>query len=209
VQPDSFIFFILTCAVAALFSIEVETRWGARRLLLYLLIACPCLGLAWVGIQWGADQAGLIAGTKTPLAGFPLVTMLVAMRVMANPGDRLLGTGYQGSTLAVGGGFLLVLGLELAAAGNWTIVLPAHLVAWVLGMAQAALVGREERILLADLARHIPLAPTPRLDRSDWHDRLDHVLAKVAVQGLDGLTWQEWAFLRQMSRQLRQQTRPS
>jgi hypothetical protein len=63
------------------------------------------------------------------------------------------------------------------------------------------------------MARLVPTTPPPTdLSTADGSEedvrgRIDSILGRVAVHGLDGLTWRDWDFLKQTSRQWRKRGR--
>ncbi len=203
VQPESF-----GSVTAFLLAVELESRWGSINLSKLCLFICPVISLSWVGIEIGADQFGLLSATRIPLTSHPLVTFLVASRMMVSPSHYLLASGYRVKVWFVSVLYAIVLLGTLIDAGTWAIFLPAHLVAWGITTILVAVIQRKETTLLQDVrtaSQFQPLSdvskPTPL--EEDWQDRLDHVLSAVAVHGLDGLSWEDWRFLRATSRRLR------
>ncbi len=206
VQPDSFAISVLGSIASAIFTIELESRWGSINVLKLCLFICPVISLFWVGIEIGADQLGLLSATRIPLATHPFVTFLIALRMMTNPNHHLLAGGYRLRAWIVASIYAVLLVGWLVDAGTWAIFLPAHLVAWVLATILVAVIHRQESHLLHHMTKANPTQPLPSqsdLDENDWRDRLDHVLSAVAVRGLDGLSWDDWQFLRRTSRRLR------
>ncbi len=66
VQPDSFRLAIFTSIVAAIFAIEMESRWGSLNLIKLFLFICPVVSLCWAGIEIGADRLGFLSATRIP-----------------------------------------------------------------------------------------------------------------------------------------------
>jgi hypothetical protein len=202
VQPESFIFVLLSAGVISLFCIEVEARRGSAYLFKSCLIFGAAISLAWSLLQLGVDQLGFLAGTKTALAGFPLATFWIASRLLVRPLDRLQGTGYRLSVLFVASVYLSTMLYLQWRERTWTIVLPAHMFAILLAIAQEAWTRRaEERLVSRFTGLADPSEILGRLeDDETTRDRVDVILARVAVSGLDGLSWDDWSFLRQTSR---------
>jgi hypothetical protein len=208
VQPESFALAIFGSVTAFLLAVELESRWGSINLGKLCLFICPVISLSWVGIEIGADQLGLLSATRIPLTSHPLVTFLVAARMMASSAHYLLASGYRVKVWFVSAIYGFVLMGTLIDAGTWAIFLPAHLVAWGIATILVAVIQRRETTLLQHVRKASQFQPLPDVSKpdpkeEDWQDRLDHVLSAVAVHGLDGLSWDDWRFLRATSRRLR------
>lgn len=188
----------------ALFGRDVEERTGSGTFLGGVLCAAGILAAGVFGLQATWHWFGFDAGWGVPLIGYPTVTALVAYRVVQSPLGRLNITGYQCRTWVVAAGYVAS-NMALLLHQSWPIQLPGHLMAIVYGTGVAVVTQRKRRFIDPTM----PTEPSvggattqsaATLSDDELEHRLDEILAKIAVRGMDSLPANDRAVLQEAAR---------